>query len=673
VEGPALDGLADATEAVTLIEAPDPRIEALCIALSLRRAAEEGTRAILVTPDRTLARRVAAALDRWGIVPDDSAGEPLALSPTGRLLRQMARSFGTRPNAADLLALLKHPLAASGGGDRGPHLLFLREIELKLRRHGPAFPTGADVTAWASQLALPGIGPWADWLAALIDGLWLSGERELSSALDTHIAITTRLAAGPEGDVSALWQGADGSAARGIFDALAREAHLGGKVTPAAYSALVDSLLATEGVRTSTGAHPLVAIRGTLDARAGGGDLVILGGLNDGIWPPAPPPDPWLSRGMRAAMGFRSPERRIGLSAHDFQQAIAAPRIILTRAIRDSQTDTVPSRWLARLIHLLDGLPDTGGRAALTAMRARGNDLIRLARSIDAAPAVPAPARRPAPIPPPAARPLTLSLTDVPRLLLDPYEVYARRILRLSRLNPLRPEPSPRHLGEVMHQVLDRFISNRPADETADAALARLLGLAGTALDAEIPWPADRRIWRARFARAAGPLAGREADRADGRTSVTERKTSAALPPTGVTLAFRPDRIDAKPDGTIAVYDYKSTLHSGKRAEIDALQLQLAAHLVALGAFPDIKGAVTEAAFISYKDGEERAVDVAQADIAKALASVEPILRAYTSDLPFTALARPYGHNPDRPWDYDLLARHGEWELGDPPDIRPVP
>ena len=78
------------------------------------------------------------------------------------------------------------------------------------------------------------------------------------------------------------------------------------------------------------------------------------------------------------------PERRIGLSAHDFQQAIAAPEVWLTRAERsDAEADTVPSRWLNRLTNLLSGLPDQGGRDALDAMRARGQQWLDWADALE--------------------------------------------------------------------------------------------------------------------------------------------------------------------------------------------------------------------------------------------------------------------------------------------------
>ncbi len=71
----------------------------------------------------------------------------------------------------------------------------------------------------------------------------------------------------------------------------------------------------------------------------------MLGGLNEGIWPPAVETGPWLNRPMRSALGLPQPERRIGLSAHDFVSALGAERVLLTRAEREGGAPTVPSRW----------------------------------------------------------------------------------------------------------------------------------------------------------------------------------------------------------------------------------------------------------------------------------------------------------------------------------------
>src|SRR3546814_2943952 len=101
--------------------------------------------------------------------------------------------------------------------------------------------------------------------------------------------------------------------------------------------------------------HPRLHIWGPLEARLQHADIVILGGLNEGTWPREARPDPWLSRPMRERFGLPLPERRIGLSAHDFAQAFCAPRVMLTRAEKVDGAPTVPSRFLARLETVLRG------------------------------------------------------------------------------------------------------------------------------------------------------------------------------------------------------------------------------------------------------------------------------------------------------------------------------
>ena len=82
---------------IALIEAADERDEALAIAVALRETLEEpGRTAALVTPDRALAIRVAAELDRWAVRVEDSAGCTLAETAMGRLARLAADAAAAR-------------------------------------------------------------------------------------------------------------------------------------------------------------------------------------------------------------------------------------------------------------------------------------------------------------------------------------------------------------------------------------------------------------------------------------------------------------------------------------------------------------------------------------------------------------------------------------------------
>ena len=82
-----------------------------------------------------------------------------------------------------------------------------------------------------------------------------------------------------------------------------------------------------------------------------------------------PTPDPWLNRSMRQSVGLLLPERQIGLSAHDFQQAVGVKQVWITRSIRSDEAETVPSRWVNRMVNLLNGLPALNGPHLLEDMR----------------------------------------------------------------------------------------------------------------------------------------------------------------------------------------------------------------------------------------------------------------------------------------------------------------
>ncbi|MDH3262429.1 MAG: PD-(D/E)XK nuclease family protein [Paracoccaceae bacterium] len=663
-EGPRLKGLAEATAEVSLIEAPDPRREAVALALRLRRAVEEGQTAALVSPDRTLTRRVAAALDRWGIEPDDSAGRPLALSPPGRFLLHTVALFGRKTGAEALLALLKHPLCHSGTG-RGEHLRHTRDLELHLRRYGPPFPRPGDLAAWAAKK--PDRGGWAGWLGGCLSDLGGAGPLPLETHVARHLDLSDALAAGPEGGAGGLWQEKAGEEARAAMDELAREAPFGGRLTPADYLALLRTLLNGRPVRDPVRPHPGVMIWGTLEARVQGADLVILAGLNDGTWPEVPPPDPWMNRRMRLDAGLLLPERRIGLAAHDFQQAIAAREVVLSRALRDAEAECVPSRWLNRLTTLLDGIAPE----RLEAMLARGAEALALAVALeDPGPEVPR-ARRPAPRPPVATRPKALSVTEVQTLIRDPYAIYARHVLGLRPLDPLRQTPDARIRGSALHRVLEVFVRDvLPGAGDPDAAFRETVA---RVLAEEAPWPAARAAWAARLGRVAGWFLAGEAERqARERAAGFEVKGKLPLEGTGLQLTGKADRIAILPDDRAAIYDYKTGSPPTRKQQTSFdKQLPLLAALAERGAFEGI-GAVEVARIAHIALGAnpelaERALEHGEVDAD--WAGLARLIRAYASRgrgyLSRRALERERGREAAR--DYDHLARFGEWDTSEPP------
>lgn len=667
-EGPLLTDLAEATQDMTLVEASSPRAEAEAIALRLRQAVEEGITAALITPDRMLTRQVAAALDRWRIVPDDSAGTPLPLSPPGRFLRQVAALFGQPLTGGALLALLKHPLTHTGGTDRGPHLRRTRELELHLRRNGPAFPDGKTLHDWAARTGKDDAGraAWAAWLAALLDGLDDVGDRPLADHLRAHRAVAEDLAAGVQITGSGtLWDEAAGRMARTACDTLARHAEVGGILSPRDYGAVFAGVLNTAEVRDRDKGHPQVLIWGTLEARVQGADLVILGGMNDGTWPEAPRPDPWLNRSMRAKAGLLLPERRIGLSAHDYQQAVAGAQVWITRAVRSGEAQTVPSRWINRLTNLLEGLPEQGGPEALSAMRARGADWLARAAAVSAPTGTTPLAHRPSPRPPVAARPVSLPVTRIKTLIRDPYAIYAERVLRLRKLDPLTPSADAPLRGIVVHTVLEQFIRNGTAPDAPEAR-ATLLRIADQVLEQECPWPMVHRMWLARIERVADWFLATETARQSRATpEAFEIKGAVALTAADFTLTAKADRIDRAPDGSVLIYDYKTgTPPSPKEQRHFDKQLLLEAAMAARGGFADIGPArVTDATYIGLGNTPKEVhapladspPDAVWSEFETLIARWREPSRGYS--------ARMAVKRTDFAGDYDHLARFGEWDL----------
>jgi ATP-dependent helicase/nuclease subunit B len=672
-EGPKLGSMVAATENMALMNAASPRHEALAIALRLRAAAEEGQTATLITPDRQLTRQVTAALERWNITPDDSAGRPLALTPPGVFLRLVSGLFVERLTAEILLVLLKHPLTNTGSDDkdiRKNHLMRSRELELKKLRGGAPFPDFDVIMTWAEERKSDSDAKgWVTWLRGCFDFLGEDAPKPLAAHLALHRRMAEMLAAGPKGtpETSELWLKEAGKEAAKLFAELEDNADAGGIMSAVEYSSLFRSVMNKAEVREKFTAHPHITIWGTLEARVQGADLVILGGLNDGIWPSSPSPDPWLSRPMRKQAGLLMPERRIGLSAHDFQQAIAAPEVVLSRAVRDTDAPTVTSRWLNRLTNLLSGLGNDGTQA-LAGMVTRGQYWLNLADALETPKIRLTPAKRPSPRPPVKARPEKLSVTQIKTLIRDPYAIYARKVLRLNKLEPIRREPDALLRGQVLHKVLEDFVQ-ATIDALPEDAAQQLLTVAETIFETQAPWPATRRMWLARLGRVAEWFVEHEHERRKRGTPVAfENWGDVEMDEPKFTLFGMADRIDRTLDGRLVIYDYKTgAVPSKGQIEHFDKQLPLEGAIAQRGGFKGLEPA--DIAGLEYiglgGGGAITALEIDDGQIDAAWEGLRDLIRAYQRPgTGYTARARMEKRNDVS--DYDHLSRLGEWQDSDP-------
>jgi ATP-dependent helicase/nuclease subunit B len=597
------DGLARASSAnaltgIRMIVAPTAHDEAEAIALILKSVTETpGKTAALITPDRVLARRVAARLKRWDLVIDDSAGVPIARTVPGAFLDLVLGAVETNFAPPELMALLKHPLALLGRSpaairsaaralERGAFrdvyvgqglagarhaLRAVRDDEE--RRHAP-------ISEQEQAVALKLV---ADLEVAFAPLTALFGDRTSRRATEfarAHAEAAEALARDERGSPSALWQD-DAGEALSVLLAELIDAGRSLTIGLADYPPFYRSLIAGEVVRSRFPLHPRLFIWGPLEARLQQSDVVILGSLNEGVWPRPQESGPWLSRPMREALGLSPLERRIGLAAHDFAQALGVGTVYLTRALKVEGVPTVPSRWLQRLEALVKG-------SGLESKIKPEQPWVEWARERDRAPGF-APTTPPKPCPPVKARPRKLSVTRIEKWIANPYEIFAHDILKLEPLKPLGTEPDQALRGQIVHRALHDFAAAYPDILPADI-YAELIGFADRAFKALGGSPRVEAFWRPAFQQFSRWFAATEPARRTFAASTRTEVEGALDLPSGFQLTARADRIDIGEDRSVVLYDYKTgrpplSIHVD---DLYAPQLPLESAIAQQGGFGDL-------------------------------------------------------------------------------------
>jgi len=688
---------------VTVIAAPTAEMEALAIAVAMREAHEQpGRNVALVTPDRALARRVMASLDRWGLAYDDSGGDALVETSAGRLAWLCAAAAGDSLAPPTLLALLKHPLLRLGR-DAGGWFEAIEHFELALLR-GTRPPPGSAGLAHDLAILRTELGRLRRGEASLLhpsdpqarlDGAALEAVADLVARLTAVFAPLERLDPRKPHDLAVLagwhrdalaelsrdatgvalaFEDADGTALARALDDLPAESATGVMLTAGDYAEVFTTAFADRVVRRPQ-IEARLRIFGPLEARLTVSDCVILGGLVEGVWPPGPRTDPWLNRPMRHQLGLDLPERRIGLSAHDFDQLLGAPEVILAYALKVGGAPAVASRFLHRI-------EAVAGEVRWDAARGRGDRYLAFAEALDR-PVTTRPIPQPQPKPPRAARPLKMSVTEIEDWLRDPYTIFARRILDLRPLDPVDMPLSAADRGSAIHDAIGDF-AQRYATELPTDAAAVLRRIGEQHFAPLMDRPEARALWWPRFLRIASWLAGWERGRRHAAAKVIAeiRGTMPIVLDAERTfvLSARADRIEELTGSGYAILDYKTGSPPTSRQVRAGLapQLTLEAAILRAGGFAGIpaRSSVHELAYVRVSGnnppGEHRTVELpnddpdAAADDARA--KLEALIRrfedeaqAYTS-LNLSMWSTRYG-------DYDALARIKEWSAaGDASD-----
>ncbi len=658
-----LDARARSVSDLSIIEAVNPEEEALAIAIRVREALEtKEQRIAVITPDRLLAARVSAHLNRWNINADDSAGQALSIVPEGAFLLTLAECIGDDFAPVSLLALLKHPLVMTGDS-RSAWLRQVRRLDLVLRGpRGAGGFAGLRETVIHEERAIQDRGAKAELLE------WLD---ELENLLQPAIAVQARQNASLNDYLSALrdcgtalcgprlWSGVAGRAAADMISEVGIEAgNFTLDIEPRHGPAILRSFADEIAVRPVYGNHPHVAIYGLLEARLQQADLVICGGLNEGTWPQVADIDPLLSPRIGRELGLMPPEFRIGLAAHDLAGAMGAPKVILTRAKREASGPAVASRFFLRL-QAMSGERLTPDTQALEFARNIDQHLPKI-RTV-----------QPKPMPDAAQRRVDMAVTDLDRLRADPFAFYARKILHLAALDMVDAPPSPAWRGIAVHDILEAWKEEDGLDPD------KLVKRAETLLNSGSTNALLRTLWRPRLMAAIGWIAQETQRLIKQGRSVAAAEIWGDMTVKGIRISGKADRIDRLADGEkLAIIDYKTgSPPSGSQVEAGfSLQLGLLGMIAERSGFKDITGtpeafeywslAKNKAGGFGYRDepikeGRKRS-GLVRAEFTEKTEEflIDAIDRWILGEAPFTAKL-----NPDLPAynDYDQLMRLDEW------------
>ncbi len=645
--------------------------EALVVALAMREVLETPKKtAVLVTPDKNLSKRVQTQLKRWGIACDNSAGEPLAKTKLGIWILLGADMLQKEISAVNFLSLFKHSFATIKAS-RKEVLNWLREFEIKVFRSGKILNyknLGELLNIYQEKFGQnsqinENLGIIIKELAENID---IEQKHSLDKWLKAHIKFIEELSAtNDRAGEEILWSDEAGEVAAELIYNLLELSDIVPKLASDEYIAFITSFFNEAIVRPKYKTHPRLGILGQMEARLYQADMVIVGAVNEGTWPRDVGCNPWMSNPMRKSYGLPPAESKIGIDAHDFLQQISAKEVLITRASNVDTSPTVPSRWLLRMNTVIE---------AVGLKWPKENYLKKYAENIDKYSDAVKTCERPMPTPAVNLRPKQLSVTGIEKLMRDPYSIYARYILNLKPLDELEKEFGPAERGQLIHTILEKFISEYGMTNINDGALEKLLEC-GRIEFKKLQLPAEIYIfWWSRFIRMAKEFIKYEINwREEYSPYILEGQASWTIKTDNFddfVLKARADRIDVSKDNKKAVIiDYKTgTAPSIKDMEQGySPQLPLEAVMLEKGAFDNIDKLKVEDLSIWQLSGGSKAFTVKkykEEQVQRAInnaknAIVDLIEKFADENTPYIAV--PNSDKAPKYNDYEHLERILEW------------
>ena len=661
LEDSVLDGVSE-------IRLDNEAEEVFAISCLLRKSVAENKKTILITPDRKIAKSVSSELKRWNIIVDDSAGVPASDTTTGNYIILLLKMLYNDFSPYSLLSVLKHEYTRINY-DKETLNNLTEKLETKFLRENSCIDnlekllslTETDSDIHNLLLSIKTI------TSEFYSLMQNEDKYPLYELLKKHIELVEKFVSYSDINTSEILWATD------LHSSLSEE--LGillnslkaiqidnlpiDKMTANAYFKFISNYLLSLKLRPSINTHPNIAIMNSIEARLMDADLYIMSGLNEDIFPRVNSDDPWMNRPMKAKFKLPLPERKVGLSSHDFVEFFCKKNVIMTYASKMDNTSMMTSRWLTKLSAIVDiGHIVWKDEVSKEVLSWINKDKEYKKKEL---------CKRPSPCPPLYARPDTLSATWIEKWYRDPYIVYAGKILDLKKLFEINQEVSFREFGNIIHESLEEFKKKN---------LSSYDSLIDIMIRKSLPYKTIAQIdfWYSKFKVIAKWFVDYERQLKDiVNISFLEETGEYQITPT-FKITAKADRIDILNDFGACIYDYKTgSVPKQKDVETYSPQLPIEAIILQNQGFKNIK---IKPKYINFRyiklDGKDKKtlpnkLNTSENDeiIKTTINNLKETISEFSKETtPYISRPNPdkTGHLIETYSEYTHLARVKEWE-----------
>lgn len=577
-------------QGLSYIEASTESEEAEVVALIMRETLEvEGKTCALISPDRRLSLRVEACLKKWGVNVDDSAGIPLLSTPLGRLFFMVVNLVNEYFPPLMLAEFLNHKYANLGHIENKKQKLKALD-HLVLRGEKPA--SGFVGLRHKLQKSLqnerkdgnlaPDALTFMNELEAVFKPLLGKGaEYKVDFWISKHLDVLKTVLKQDEQDELNIFDDEAGQTLLGMLSSWQDAAKDVQNINLETYLGMLTGVMSTTAVRKKQSTHPRLFIWGPMESRLQHVDRVIVGALNEGVWPRKVAPDVWFNSSICEKLGIPSAQVHVGMSAHDLLNLVTQKEVFMTRTLKDSEGETIPSRFVSRLESVMPQqvfeqllVKNSIWKNRVRALRLNG-DVQRLSP--------------PKPKPNIERRPSIWSASTARDIMQCPYKVYIRKVLKLEALEAYEESFSASLKGQLIHKVLESFfveVAHMPPPFAGDKGNKKevynhLMLQAKVAFEA-VEEKASKALGLKQMEKIADAFANKVVeDHLNGTVPLHIEKDANVLLESGVKLYAKADRIDQTKEGLVVI-DYKTGAPPSPKDVLNGVEPQMAVESVIL-------------------------------------------------------------------------------------------